>query len=56
MEKELLPVMLPGIIVTVVWRNVPMLKGVVYELVPAFILAFLMIVLVILFTKGEINK
>jgi len=33
--------MLTGSIVTVVWRNVPALKATLYELVPAFILAFL---------------
>lgn len=42
--------MLTGLIVTVVWRNVPALKGIVYELVPAFILALLMVVIVSLVT------
>lgn len=37
--------MLTGLIVTIVWRNVPMLKGAMYELVPAFILATLAVVL-----------
>jgi len=31
--------MVTGTVVTVVWRNVPLLKGAVYELVPAFVLA-----------------
>ncbi|MCK4573018.1 MAG: sodium/proline symporter [candidate division Zixibacteria bacterium] len=45
--------MLTGLIVTVVWRNVPMLKSAVYELVPAFILAFLAMWLVSLATGGD---
>ncbi|MCP4685158.1 MAG: sodium/proline symporter [bacterium] len=45
--------MLTGFVVTVVWRNVPMLKGAIYELVPAFILAFLAVVLVSLVTAKE---
>jgi Na+/proline symporter len=42
--------MLTGFVVTVVWRNVPVLKAAVYELVPAFILAFLAVILVSLIT------
>jgi sodium/proline symporter len=46
--------MLTGVIVSIVWRNIPSLKSVVYELVPAFILAFLAVWLVSLFTaEGE---
>ncbi len=46
--------MLTGAIVTVIWRNTPALKAIVYELVPAFILAFLAVWLVSLFTsKGN---
>ncbi|MBU8933447.1 MAG: sodium/proline symporter [candidate division Zixibacteria bacterium] len=44
--------MLTGIIVTIVWRNVPSLKAVVYELVPAFVLAFLAVWLVSLMTSS----
>lgn len=45
--------MLTGLIVTVIWRNVPLLKGIVYELVPAFILAFAMVVIVSLLTSSS---
>ncbi len=38
--------MLTGLVVTVVWRNVPMLKTQMYELIPAFILAFVAVVIV----------
>ena len=42
--------MLTGLIVTVVWRNVPMLKAAVYELVPAFFMALLAVYVVSLLT------
>jgi sodium/proline symporter len=46
--------MLTGAIVSVIWRNVPSLKSAVYELVPAFILAFIVVWLVSLITsEGE---
>ncbi len=45
--------MLTGSIVTVIWRNVASLKAVVYELVPAFILAFLAVWLVTLTTSSS---
>lgn len=45
--------MLTGLIVTVVWRETPALKGIVYELVPAFVLATLAVVLVSLMTGKE---
>jgi len=45
--------MLTGFAVTVIWRNVPILKATVYELVPAFILAFLAVVLVSLMTGKQ---
>ena len=37
--------MIVGLLVTVVWRNVPMLKSAVYELVPAFGLSLLAVVI-----------
>lgn len=43
--------MLTGAIVSVVWKNVAALKEIVYELVPAFILAFLAVWLVSLITQ-----
>ena len=43
--------MLTGLIVTIVWRNTPALKAVVYELVPAFVLAFLAVVIFSLATR-----
>ncbi len=49
--------MLTGAIVTVIWRNIPVLKGAVYELVPAFVLAFLAVLVVSLLTspRGDHN-
>lgn len=47
--------MLTGLIVTIVWYNVPMLKGALYELVPAFILALLATVVVSLMTQESNN-
>ena len=43
--------MATGFIVTVVWRNVPILKSALYELVPAFLLAFAAAVIVSLITQ-----
>jgi sodium/proline symporter len=45
--------MLTGIGVTIVWHDVAVLKGIVYELVPAFILAFLAVVIVSLLTQKK---
>jgi sodium/proline symporter len=45
--------MLTGSIVTVVWKNVPVLKSALYELVPAFVLAFLAVYFVSLLTTQE---
>ncbi len=45
--------MLTGLIVTVIWRNVPVLKNMVYELVPAFILAFFAVVVISLLSQDE---
>jgi len=33
--------MITGTVVTIVWRNIPLLKGYIYELIPAFVLSFL---------------
>jgi Na+/proline symporter len=43
--------MVTGSVVTVVWHNVPVLKGLVYELVPAFIFALVAVVVGSLLTK-----
>lgn len=45
--------MLTGAIITVVWRNIPALKAIVYELVPAFILAFIAVWIVSLLTQTK---
>ena len=45
--------MLTGAIVTVVWKNVAVLKNAVYELVPAFILAFVAVWLVSVLTSDK---
>lgn len=45
--------MLTGSVVTVVWRNVPALKATLYELVPAFILAFLAVYVVSLLSSTK---
>jgi sodium/proline symporter len=36
--------MITGLVVTVVWKNVPVLKGMIYELVPAFVLSFIAVI------------
>jgi sodium/proline symporter len=43
--------MVTGSAVTVIWRNVAVLKGFVYELVPAFALAFVAVFVVSLLTE-----
>jgi Na+/proline symporter len=43
--------MLTGAVVTYAWRQFPLLKDNLYELVPAFILAFLMVIIVSLITQ-----
>ena len=43
--------MVTGAGVTVIWRNVPALKAMVYELVPAFILAFIAVIVFTLATS-----
>ena len=43
--------MVTGSVVTVIWHNVPVLKGLVYELVPAFIFALVAVVVGSLLTK-----
>ena len=45
--------MLTGLIVTVAWYNIPLLKGALYELVPAFLLSLLMVVIVSLATQEK---
>jgi sodium/proline symporter len=45
--------MVTGLLVTVVWRNTPVLKAALYELVPAFILAFSAVVIVSLLTTNR---
>jgi len=43
--------MLTGFVVTVLWRNIPILKSALYELVPAFLLAFAAAIIVSLITQ-----
>ena len=45
--------MLTGAVVTVVWKNVEALKAIVYELVPAFLLALALTWLVSLMTQKD---
>ena len=45
--------MIVGLLVTVIWRNTPALKAIVYELVPAFILALAAVWLVSLATQRK---
>lgn len=47
--------MLTGTIVTIVWRETAALKAIVYELVPAFILAFIAVWIVSLITQKREN-
>ena len=48
--------MLTGLIVTIAWNNTAVLKDAVYELVPAFILAFLVTVVVSLLTAPAADR
>jgi len=48
--------MLVGLGVTLVWRNIPLLKGALYELVPAFVLAFLTVLIVSILTKPTTSE
>lgn len=48
--------MLTGSIVTVVWKNVPVLKAALYELVPAFVLAFGAVYIVSIVTSSKQNE
>jgi Na+/proline symporter len=43
--------MITGSVITVIWHNVPVLKGFVYELVPAFIFALVAVVVGSLLTR-----
>ncbi len=43
--------MVVGSATAVIWRNVPVLKGLVYELVPAFVLALIAVLVVSLLTE-----
>lgn len=45
--------MLTGMIVSIVWRNIPQLKAIVYELVPAFFLALLATIIFSLITSSK---
>jgi sodium/proline symporter len=45
--------MTTGLVVSVIWRNVPVLKSALYELVPAFVLSLLIMVIVSLITAKE---
>ena len=47
--------MLTGLIVTVAWYNIPVLKGALYELVPAFLLSLLMVVIASLVTSSSLE-
>jgi sodium/proline symporter len=47
--------MLTGSIVTVVWKNIPVLKAALYELVPAFVLALAAVYIVSLLTSPNKN-
>ncbi len=45
--------MITGTLVSVIWHNVPALSGLIYELIPAFTLSFLMAIVVSLITQKE---
>jgi len=45
--------MLSGAIITVIWRETPALKAMLYELVPAFVISFLLTWIVSLLTRGK---
>ncbi len=48
--------MLVGVTVTIVWRNIPALKGALYELVPAFVLAFVVVLVVSILTSSTVHE
>ncbi len=48
--------MITGLVVSVLWRNIPELKSAVYELVPAFVLAFIAVVVFSLATGERTDK
>ncbi|MCK4461719.1 MAG: sodium/proline symporter [candidate division Zixibacteria bacterium] len=48
--------MLVGVGVTVIWRNIPTLKGALYELVPAFVLAFVVVLVVSTLTSSTAHE
>ena len=43
--------MISGTVITIVWKSVPQLKAIVYELIPAFGISFLLVIVVSLMTK-----
>ena len=43
--------MISGTIVTIVWKSVPQLKAIVYELIPAFGISLLLVIVVSLLTR-----
>ncbi|UCG61344.1 MAG: sodium/proline symporter [Candidatus Zixiibacteriota bacterium] len=47
--------MITGAVVTVIWKNIAVLKAAVYELVPAFVLAFIAVILFSLATSKKHN-
>jgi sodium/proline symporter len=47
--------MIVGTATTLIWHNVPALKGLVYELVPAFVFAFIAVVVASLMTEPPTN-
>lgn len=47
---------LTGAIVVIIWKSIPLLQNMMYELIPGFILAFLVTVVVSLLTKKPVNN
>ena len=47
--------LITGTLVTIVWYNIPLLKNTFYELIPAFILSFIMVIVVSKFTQPPEN-
>jgi Na+/proline symporter len=46
--------MVVGTVTVIVWKNVPVLDNLIYEIIPGFVFAFLAVIIVSLITKKRI--
>jgi Na+/proline symporter len=47
--------LISGTVITVIWKSVPQLKAIVYELIPAFGISFLLVIVVSLMTRPPVG-